>query len=89
MAITDKKQVNIENVFCCGSSYVASALNSIKNCFWKDVFKALAEFQQQLDVDWDESNPYQTPILYNKNLLIGGNSFFLQVMVRERNFLHS
>ena len=34
-----KKQVNIENVFCCGSSYVASALNSIKNCFWKDVLK--------------------------------------------------
>ena len=33
-----KKQVNIENVFCCGSAYIESALTNIKNCFWKDVF---------------------------------------------------
>ena len=33
-------------------------------------------------------NPYQTPICYNKNLLIGGKSFFLQVMVRQNIFLH-
>ena len=34
-----KKQVNIENVFCCGSSYVASALNSIKIVFGKMFLK--------------------------------------------------
>ena len=51
-------------------------MNNLKNCFWKDVFKALAKFQQQLNVDWDEFNPYQTHIFYNENLLIGGKSFF-------------
>lgn len=55
-----RKFVNIENVFCCGSEYTELALKKLKNYFWKDVFKALSNFQKHLNVDWDKSNPYQT-----------------------------
>ena len=77
--------MNIENVFRCGSAFVASALNSTKIVLER-CFKALAKFQQQLDVDWDESNRYQTPIFYNKNLLIGGKSFFYKSLLEKRIF---
>ena len=70
-----RKFVNIENVFCCGSEYTELALKTLKNYFWKDVFKALSNFQKHLNVDWDKSNPYQTPIFCNKNLLVEGKSF--------------
>ena len=71
-----KKFVVIENILCCGSEYTESVLRNLKNYFWKDVFKALSNLQHQLNVDWDKSSPYQTPIFYNTNLLVGGTSFF-------------
>ena len=69
--------MNIENAFCCGSEYteLASKKNH-KNKFWKDVFTALSKFQKHLNVDWDISSAYQTPIFCNKNLLVGGKCFF-------------
>ena len=76
MAIIDKKIVNIENVFCCGSEYTELTLKKLKNYFWKDVLKELSIFQKNLNVDWDKSSPYQTPIFCNKKLLVGGKSFF-------------
>ena len=39
-----KKQVNIQNVFCCGSAYIESALNNLKNCFGKMFLKLLQSF---------------------------------------------
>ena len=71
-----KKFVMIENILCCGSEYTESVLRNLKNYFWKDVFKALSNLQHQLNVDWDKSSPYQTPIFCNTNLLVGGTSFF-------------
>ena len=68
-----KTIVNIKNVFCCGSDYTDSTL---KNVFWKDVLKALSNLQKRLNVDCDESCPYQTPFFCNINLLVGGKSFF-------------
>ena len=66
----------MENVFCCGSEYTEFALKNLTNYFWKDVLKSLSNFQKHLNVDLDKSRPYQTPIFCNKNLLVGGNSFF-------------
>ena len=71
-----KTIVNIKNVFCCGSDYTDSTLKNVKNVFWKDVLKALSNLQKRLNVDCDKSCPYQTPIFCNKNLLVGGKSFF-------------
>ena len=71
-----KTIVNIKNVFCCGSDYTDSTLKNVKNVFWKDVLKALSNLQKCLNVDCDKSCPYQTPIFCNKNLLVGGKSFF-------------
>ena len=71
-----KTIVNIINVFCCGSDYTDSTLKNVKNVFWKDVIKALSNLQKRLNVDDDKSCPYQTPIFCNKNLLVGGKSFF-------------
>lgn len=71
-----KRKVEMEKLFSCGSEYTKGILTNLKNNFWQDVFKALLNFQLQLNVDWDKSNVYQTPIFYNKYLTIGGNSFF-------------
>ena len=56
--------------------YIKSVLTIIKNEFWQDVLKALLKFQLLLNVDWDNSTIYQTPIFCNKNLTVGCKSFF-------------
>lgn len=71
-----QQYVNIEKIIFCGSEYINFALKNIKNNFWKDVLKALLALQLQLNIDWDDNNIYQTPIFYNKNLTVGGKSFF-------------
>ena len=71
-----KKDVDTEKIVLCGSEYINSVLTIIKNEFWKDVLKALLKFQLLLNIDWDSSTIYQTPIFYNKNLTVGGKNFF-------------
>ena len=70
----------IETILCCGSKYTESVLRNLTNYFWEDVFKALSN-RHQLNVDWDKSSSYQTPIFCNTNLLVGGTSFFYKSWV--------
>ena len=76
MAVLIKKDVDTEKIVLCGSEYINSVLTIIKNEFWNDVLKALLKFQLLLNIDWDSSTIYQTPIFYNKNLTVGGKNFF-------------
>ena len=71
-----KKDVDTEKIVPCGSEYIDSFLIIIKNEFWKVTLKALLRFQLLLNIDWDSSTIYQTPIFYNKNLTVGGKYFF-------------
>ena len=72
-----KKFAVIENILSYGSEYIESVLRNMKNYFWKDVFKALSNLQHQLNMDWDKSSPYRTPIFCNTNLLVGGKVSFI------------
>ena len=73
-----KKAVAVERVFSCGSEYTKATLQKLKNNFWKDVFKALLVFQQQVNVNMDKFNILQTPVFDNELLTIGGKSFFYE-----------
>ena len=70
MATTDKN-VCIENAFCYVSDYTESTLKNLKNHFLKDVLKNPSNLQKHLNMEWDLSSPYQTPIFCNKKLLVG------------------
>ena len=71
-----KQVVEMDKIIFCGSEYTKLLLTKIKNPFWKDVLKAVLNFQLQLDVNWNKKCSFQTPIFHNKNLTIGGKSFF-------------
>ena len=73
-----KRAVAVERVFSCGSQYTKATLQKLKNNFWKDVFKALLVFQQQVNVNMDKFNILQTPVFDNELLTIGGKSFFYE-----------
>ena len=72
-----KQVVEMDKIIFCGSEYIKLLLTKIKNPLWKDVLKAVLNFQLQLDVNWNKKCSFQTPIFHNKNLTIGGKSFFL------------
>ena len=79
--------MNIEFFFVAAwHIYSRISFEKHKNIFGIMFLKALAKFQQQLIVDWDESNPYQTPVFYNKNLLIAGKSLFYKSWLEKEIF---
>ena len=69
--------INIEKLLNCGKDYPDSLVERTSNCFWKDVLRSYSNVLGSTKI----TNKYDflsCPLFYNKDLLIGGKSFFFK-----------
>ena len=67
---------DIHMLSTCGNEYIRDCYNKCKNKFWKDVFKAWMGFNEKVRMKIKGKNIWNTPIWFNKDLVIGKKSIF-------------
>ena len=58
----------------CSTEYIKKELINIKNPFWIDAFQSWIKYNEKLVVD--DELILKSPIFFNKNILIGGQTIY-------------
>ena len=65
-----KMHVNLEKLTSFNTEFIRERCNTLKNQFWKDVFKSFLDINRKTEET--EEQILKTPLFYNRNIIVDG-----------------